>query len=415
MATTNLEEATREAVKKSQKALAEIQTKANALVSTMQRIAGRNGWTGVDTASGRFIVLVQERSAEIKRLFANQAGVADSFNIVLFGRTGAGKSTLIETLTCGTGSPVSHGESDWTTDVEPKVWNSCKVYDTPGVNGWGRKNKRADLEKRARQAVEVADFVLICFDSQSQQASEFEKVAEWVQQFNKPIIAVLNARNAVWRLPPRVPVGAARANASLAVSQHAGNIKDELAAVGLYRVPVVAIASKRALFARASLPFEGPDRETLELHRATYGIEKLEVWSNFPALEGLLVRCISDHAVAIRMAALYDQLRGVLDALSEGMVRHIQDANDEASVIETQTVAPLLKLLGYPLTDVQRAPYRKDGADQLAALEQLSGRFQAPNFGECEVYVQQRLTAELGTLRRAGSGNLDNGISGVSA
>jgi tRNA U34 5-carboxymethylaminomethyl modifying GTPase MnmE/TrmE len=169
---TNLEDVTREAVEKSQRVLTETQAKADALISTMQRVAGGHGWTGADTPSGRFVSYVQERSAEIERLFENQAGVAKSFNIVLFGRTGAGKSTLIETLTRGTGSLVSHGESDWTTDVEPKTWNACKVYDTPGVNGWGRKNKRADLEERARRAVEVADFVLICFDSQSRGLGE---------------------------------------------------------------------------------------------------------------------------------------------------------------------------------------------------------------------------------------------------
>jgi predicted GTPase len=399
MASTNLEDVTREAVEKSQLVLAEIQAKADALVSTMQRVAGGHGWTGADTPSGRFVLYVQERSAEIERLFAKQAGVAESFNIVLFGRTGAGKSTLIETLTRGTGSPVSHGESDWTTDVEPKPWNACKVYDTPGVNGWGRKNKRADLEERARRAVEVADFVLVCFDSQSQQASEFEKVAAWVKQFNKPVIAVLNARNPVWRFPPRVSAGAARANVSLAVAQHAGNIKDELAKVGLYQVPVVAIASKRALFARASLPFAGPDRETLELYRSEYGVEKLEAWSNFRVLEGLLVRCISEHAVTMRMAVLHDQLRGVLDVLSEGMARHMRESIEAAASVETQAVGPLLKLLGYPTTAERRAAYHKDGADQLAALEQLSGRFQAPSYGEFEVYVEQRLTAALGALR----------------
>jgi predicted GTPase len=396
---TNLEDVTREAVEKSQRVLTETQAKADALISTMQRVAGGHGWTGADTPSGRVVSYVQERSAEIERLFENQAGVAKSFNIVLFGRTGAGKSTLIETLTRGTGSLVSHGESDWTTDVEPKTWNACKVYDTPGVNGWGRKNKRADLEERARRAVEVADFVLICFDSQSQQASEFEKVAAWVKRFNKPVIAVLNARNPVWRFPPRVSVGAARANVSLAVAQHAGNIKDELAEVGLYQVPVVAIASKRALFARASLPFEGPDRETLESYRSEYSVEKLEAWSNFRALEGLLVRCISEHGVTMRLAALHDQLRGVLDVLSEGVARHTRETVEAASSVETQAVGPLLKLLGYPATAERRAAYHKDGTDQLEALEQLSGRFQAPSSGEFEVYVEQRLTAELGTLR----------------
>jgi predicted GTPase len=399
MGRPRLEAVARTAVDKSRLAFAETQAKARSLVLNMHEIAGRHGWPGADTASARFIGVVQERSKAIERLFADQAGAADTFNIVLFGRTGAGKSTLIEAMTEGTGRPVSHGESDWTTDVEPKLWNACKVYDTPGVNGWGRNNSRADLEERARHAVEVADFVLVCFDSQSQQASEFTKIAQWVAQFNKPVIAVLNARNAVWRLPHRVPIGDARANLSRAVAQHAGNIHDELAAVGLAGVPVVAIASKRALFARATLPFEGPDAETLDKHRETYGVEKLEAWSNFPAIEGLLVRCIEDHAVALRMGVLHDQLRGVLEGLAAGMEAGAQEAGADASIIEAQTVEPLLKLLGYPVTETQRQPYHQDGVDRLAALEHLRGRFQAPSSGEFEQFVQRRLTAELGALR----------------
>lgn len=381
------------------KALAATQSAAHTLTCSMKEVAARLRPPAANTASGRFVSIVEGRTTEIERLFAKQADVAGSFNIVMFGRTGAGKSTLIETLTRGNGLPVSHGESDWTTEIEPKTWESCKVYDTPGVNGWGRKNNRAELEQKARNAVEVADFVIVCFDSQSQQASEFVKVVEWVHQFNKPVIAVLNARNAVWRLPPRENVGAARANLSRAVAQHAGNIQDELAAVGLTGVPVVAVASKRALFARASLPFEGPDQETLELHRSKYGIDKLDVWSNFPALEGLLVRCIEDHAVALRMGGLHDQLRGVLDALVEGMEAAALEAADEATVIEVQTIEPLLKLLGYPVAECDRRPYFCDGVDHLEALETLRGRFQASSAGEFGLFVHQRLTAELGALR----------------
>lgn len=411
MGRSRLEAVARTAVEKSHVAFAETQANARNLVLNMHEVAGRRGWPGAETASTRFIGVVQERSREIERLFADQGGAADTFNIVLFGRTGTGKSTLIEAMTEGTGRPVSHGESDWTTDVEPKLWNTCKVYDTPGVNGWGRNNNRADLEKRARHAVEVADFVLVCFDSQSQQESEFTKIAQWVAQFNKPVIAVLNARNVVWRLPHRVRFGDVRANLSRAVAQHVGSINDELAAVGLAGVPVVTIASKRALFARATLPFEGPDAETLDKDRETYGVEKLEAWSNFPALEGLLVRCIEDHAVALRLGALYDQLRGVLEDLAAGMEAGAQEAGADASIIEAQTLEPLLQLLGYPVTEAQRQPYYHHGVNQLAALEHLRGRFQAPSSGEFEQFVQQRLTAELGALRSKSLVNAEEAVA----
>lgn len=399
MTDRKLEQVTQEAVNQSRKVLEATQMAARALSATMRDVASSLCDAVPESAPGRFVSVVQVRTTEIERLFAQQAGVADTFNIVLFGRTGTGKSTLIEALTRGNGRPVSHGESDWTTDVEPKVWESCKIYDTPGINGWGRRNSRSDLEQRARKAVEVADFVLVCFDSQSQQATEFAKVAEWVQRFNKPVIAVLNNRNTVWRFPPRVPVGAVRANLSRSVAQHAGNIQDELAAVGLIGVPVVALASKRALFARASLPFEGPDCETLVKHRQDYGADKLEHWSNFPAFEGLLVQCIESSAVALRMGALHDQLRGVLSVIATDMGAASQEAVSEATIVEAQTIEPLLRLLGYPVAEEDREPYFRDGVDLLATLEHWCGKFQAPSVGEFGTFVQQRLSSELGSLR----------------
>jgi Phage integrase, N-terminal SAM-like domain len=50
--------------------------------------------------------------------------------------------------------------------------------DSPGINGWGRKKARADLETTACKAVGIAD--VVCFDSQSQRVSEFSKVGQWV-------------------------------------------------------------------------------------------------------------------------------------------------------------------------------------------------------------------------------------------
>ena len=138
-------------------------------------------------------------------------------------------------------------------------WNSCRLYDTPGINGWGRTRSVEELEVAARRAVEVADVVLLCFDSQSQQASEFAKVSAWVQEFSKPAIAVLNVRNAMWRHPARIPAEAARMNLQKSVREHASNIRDSLTSIGMTNVPVVAVHTKHALDARAAQPYRGPD------------------------------------------------------------------------------------------------------------------------------------------------------------
>ncbi len=402
----SLAEATRAAVEASTEEMSKIVARVGHLTDLLRdsaanvRSSGLGG--GGDDPAVRFACQLDETLAKVGGLFERQSAALQTFNIVLFGRTGAGKSTLISAITRGDGASVSQGESDWTTRVEPVEWHSCRIYDTPGINGWGRTESRADLEARAREAVEVADFVLVCFDSQSQQADEFGKLAAWVQTYRKPLIAVLNPRNPVWGLPPRVPVGSARANLSRAVREHASNIRDELAKIGLTGVPVVALSSKRALFARASLPFRGPDELSLQKQRDQFGVEQLERWSGFPRFETLLVKVISQYAVPLRLGALNDQLRGVLSELALGLGEIEGEARQAAETIEKDLVGALLRLLGYPPRDDpgRRRPFMSGDRDLLTELERRrGGAFQAPVEGEFRQFVRQRLDAELGSLR----------------
>ena len=129
-----------------------------------------------------YTALLTEKKIEAESRFTRQRdpGFA-TFNLVLFGRTGAGKSSLIEALSSGNGEPISQGESDWTTDVRDVYWRSSRLVDTPGIGGWGRSGSRAELEARAEAAVADADVVILCFDTQSQQDGEFSKIAQWVR------------------------------------------------------------------------------------------------------------------------------------------------------------------------------------------------------------------------------------------
>ena len=76
--------------------------------------------------------------------------------------------------------------------------------------------------------------------------------------FGKPVVAVLNVKNLRWRHPARVPNQTARRGMSESVAQHAENVRTELTNIGLVDVPVVALSSRRALFARAATPVPRP-------------------------------------------------------------------------------------------------------------------------------------------------------------
>ena len=97
--------------------------------------------------------LLAEIAGQLTELAAEQLTDMDNFTIVLFGRTGVGKSSMLEALSAGDGASISPGDSDWTTTVRPVTWESCRVIDTPGIQGWGRTTARDELEERARQAL----------------------------------------------------------------------------------------------------------------------------------------------------------------------------------------------------------------------------------------------------------------------
>lgn len=338
--------------------------------------------------------------ADLKDGLVESRRVASTFNIAFFGRTGAGKSTLLSALGGLSGELVSDGRSDFTTDVQPLDWQGCRLYDTPGINGWGRARSRAELEEAARKAVEVADVVLLCFDSQSQQASEFRKVADWVRDYRKPVLAVLNVRNAMWRHPARVASVAQRRGLSRTVQQHADNIASELEAIDLTGIPIVAIQSKRALFARATTPFAGPAARELEAERSSYGREYLNRWSNLPMLEQLIVSCITEGAAELRLAGLREGLQAGLRQWADEIDRTAAEQQDRGVAVE-RVVADWLTVLGYPDESWRGAlPKARDGGDLLAHLERARCEpFGASVSGRLEGHVRHLLKSHVYPLR----------------
>jgi hypothetical protein len=162
-----------------------------------------------------------------------RAEALSSFRVVLFGRTGTGKSSFIEALTGGDGKSISTGECDFTTYSRAVKWGACTLIDTPGIEGWGRDVTTVELESETRRSLDTADLVLLAFDTSNQKIGEFEKVARWVLEFDKPTVALLNVRNSHWRRPDKEPDLEVRRGYSQNVHENAQHIGDALAAFGL--------------------------------------------------------------------------------------------------------------------------------------------------------------------------------------
>jgi len=129
--------------------------------------------------------LLEKRNSNI----AKQKHSLDFFNIMLFGRTMVGKSTIREAITGGNGNTIGKGAQRTTRDVREYEWNNLRIIDTPGFGAYGG----GDDTQIAHEILERSDVVLFMLNSDSIQESTFTEL-EYVQKLNKTLIFVLNMK-----------------------------------------------------------------------------------------------------------------------------------------------------------------------------------------------------------------------------
>ncbi|MCC7172149.1 MAG: 50S ribosome-binding GTPase, partial [Planctomycetes bacterium] len=116
----------------------------------------------------------------------------DRFSVTLFGRTMAGKSTLMEILTRGDGRSIGTGAQRTTRDVRAYEWNGLEVTDVPGVAAF----EGAQDEELAFKAASRADLVLFLITDDAPQPVEAECLAR-VRRLGKPVLGICNVKVAV--------------------------------------------------------------------------------------------------------------------------------------------------------------------------------------------------------------------------
>ena len=115
-----------------------------------------------------------------------------SYNITLFGRTGAGKSTLMEILTNGRGSTIGKGAQRTTRDVRTYEWKGLRVTDVPGVAAFEGDKDAETAHKAAREA----DLILFLITDDGPQPAEAEHLAR-LRRTGRPVVGVCNVKSAL--------------------------------------------------------------------------------------------------------------------------------------------------------------------------------------------------------------------------
>ena len=143
--------------------------------------------------------LVENQKSELQQLrnridyigsdLKNLRGRMKDFSIVVYGRTMAGKSTLMEILTHGNGQSIGKGSQRTTLDVRDYHWNGLQIWDVPGISAFGGE---AD-ERLALEAAKKADLILFLLTSDAPQPDEAEKLAQ-LRSLGKPVLGVINVK-----------------------------------------------------------------------------------------------------------------------------------------------------------------------------------------------------------------------------
>lgn len=112
-----------------------------------------------------------------------------SFSITLFGRTMAGKSTLMEILTHGKGESIGKGSQRTTRDVRTYAYKDLQITDVPGIAAF----EGEDDENIAFDAAKKCDLILFLITDDAPQACEAECLNR-ILELGKPVICLINIK-----------------------------------------------------------------------------------------------------------------------------------------------------------------------------------------------------------------------------
>lgn len=139
--------------------------------------------TQLDSIRIGYELLPQSMENEVSAL------AGGTFAITLFGRTTAGKSTLMTVLTHGDGSQIGNGSQRTTRDVRTYEYHGLEVTDVPGIAAFGG----VEDEVLAFETAKQGDLILFLITDDAPQRSEAEFLSR-IKSLGKPIICLVNVK-----------------------------------------------------------------------------------------------------------------------------------------------------------------------------------------------------------------------------
>ena len=114
------------------------------------------------------------------------------FSVTLFGRTMAGKSTLMAILTDGNDEAIGQGAQRTTRDIRAYDWKGLHITDVPGIGAFDG----AEDETIAFEAAKSGDIILFLITDDGPQAAEADFLAR-VISIGKPVILLMNVKEGI--------------------------------------------------------------------------------------------------------------------------------------------------------------------------------------------------------------------------
>lgn len=293
-------------------ALRELANAAEALRSGVHAESDDDELRSLISAAARDVrVNVNELAAGVGQFERQLAERPQQLVAAFFGRTMAGKTTLVETLVGGDGSAIGRGGQRTTRVTRRCSWGDIALYDTPGIGAFeGEEDAQI-----ARRDVREADLVVFVLTDDSIQEEHFRGL-EHIRAENKPVLFLLNAKLAVDQ-PALRRRFLSDPDAFLGERALRGHLErlDELARERL------GLANYRVLSVQAQAAWLG----------STEGDEELLSASRLQAAVDAVTELLTTEAVHLRVRSTYDpsilQLErtgGDLSRLTEEIGRQAQ-------------------------------------------------------------------------------------------